>query len=181
MSRLYFPGDAVTHSFVTSGATGVAANADSLPTASVYRNGVLDGTVTVTITNTTTGLYLAAYTVPTTYAYGDVVECVVSATIGGIATLAVVDSLRLWKPALATTDSVQASPTPTTTAFAGSSALASSNGFYNKQWLVFLTGVNARQAKEISGYVGSTRTFTTAAFPVAPSAGDAFAVIGQGP
>ena len=181
MSRLYFPGDAVKHSFVTSGASGAAVNADSLPTGAVYRNGVLDGAVTVTITNTTTGLYLAAYTVPTTYAYGDVVECVISATIGGVATLAAVDSVRLWKSSLGTTDSVQASPAPTTTAFAGSSALSSSDSFYNKQWLVFLTGANARQAKEITGYVGSTRTFTTAAFPAAPSAGDAFAVIGQGP
>lgn len=79
-------GDTYRATFTTVGATGVAVNADSLPTAAVKKNGVADGAVTVTVANDSTGQYSASFTVPTGYAHGDLVEVVASATIATIAT-----------------------------------------------------------------------------------------------
>jgi hypothetical protein len=95
MSRIFVPGDAYATSFTTSASTGAAANADSLPTVAILRNGAIDGAVTVTVTNIATGLYKAAATIPSSYADGDVVECVATATMGGIVTKAKVDAIRL--------------------------------------------------------------------------------------
>lgn len=68
---------------------------------------------------------------------------------------------------------VQASPAPTTTRFAGDSALSAADRAYGGK-IVFLTGANQGQSRQITGYVGSTKTISCAAFPVAPSAGDEF-------
>lgn len=95
----YKPGDTVRKTFTTHDATGAATNADSLPTASVYRNGTLDAAVTVTVANLATGLYSAVCTLPSGYAAGDSVQVVVSATVGGVTAslsidLGVLDSKR---------------------------------------------------------------------------------------
>lgn len=95
MARLYQAGDAYTKSFTISNSTGAAANADSLPTGSILRNGAADGAVTVTITNPATGQYKAAATIPGGYAVDDVVELLIAATVGGVATKSVVDTVRL--------------------------------------------------------------------------------------
>lgn len=100
MSRLYRPGDSYNTSFVVTSATGAAANADSTPTGSLLQNGAADGAVTVTVTNPATGQYKAACTIPGGYAAGDVVELLIAATVGTVATKAVVDKIRLvqWPP-----------------------------------------------------------------------------------
>lgn len=81
-------GDTHRVTFATLAASGAAANADSLPTGAVKRNGVADGAVTVTVANDSTGQYSASYTIPTGYNNGDVIELVISATVGGVATKA---------------------------------------------------------------------------------------------
>ena len=96
MSRIYSPGDAYTGIFTTSDpTTGNAANADSTPTAKLLRNGVHDAAVTVTVANVETGVYSLSCTIPGSYANGDRLAFLVAATVGGIASKASVDSLRL--------------------------------------------------------------------------------------
>src|SRR5580704_6374030 len=69
--------------------TGVVTNADSLPTGTLYLNGVANG-ATVTVTNVSTGLYKAAVTLPT-LAVNDLVELVITATVSSIT-----DSATIW-------------------------------------------------------------------------------------
>lgn len=77
-------GDAITVSFTTQRFdTGAAANADSLPTGTLYVNGVSNA-ATVTVTNTTTGQYRAAVTLPT-ITTGDRCEIAIAATVNSVA------------------------------------------------------------------------------------------------
>lgn len=63
-------------------ATGVATDADSLPTGTLYVNGTADA-ASVTVTNITTGFYKAAVTLPT-LAVGDVVDLRINATVSSV-------------------------------------------------------------------------------------------------
>jgi hypothetical protein len=77
-------GDAIAVSFTTQRFdTGAATNADSLPTGTLYVNGVSNA-ATVTVTNTTTGQYRAAVTLPT-LATGDRCEIAIAATVNSVA------------------------------------------------------------------------------------------------
>lgn len=83
--RLFSPGETFPPArFGISGATGAAVNADSTPTLAVFRNGVLDGAVSVTVANPATGEYSFTFTIPGGYALGDVVSVRAAATVGGI-------------------------------------------------------------------------------------------------
>lgn len=91
------PGDVVTARFVTtSPTTGAAADADSLPTGILVRNGT-NTAETVTITDATgTGRYNAAFTVPASWSAGDdltldVTATVASVTLGGTPWFATLD------------------------------------------------------------------------------------------
>lgn len=78
-------------------------------------------------------------------------------------------------------DTVQSSPSPTTTVFAGSGALSSSNISYQNMFIHFSSGDNTGEARRIASYVGSTNTITLdTALPVAPSATDTFDILGYG-
>jgi hypothetical protein len=84
-------GQVVTDEFTTRRFdTGVSANADTLPTAVLVKNGV-DQADVVTITNVGTGRYKFAVTMPT-IAYGDVVSVVVTAIVN-----AVTDRDVIWR------------------------------------------------------------------------------------
>lgn len=76
-------------------ATQALVNADSTPTGTLVKNGT-DTAVTVTITNKGTGIYVAQFTIPSTYVAGDEVALRIAATIGGVATGKVV-----WQESLA--------------------------------------------------------------------------------
>jgi hypothetical protein len=95
MSRIYKAGHSLMRSFTVTDDTGAAANADATPIGAALRNGVTDGAVAVTVAAHSTGVYHASFTIPGTYAAGDVVELVVTAAVGGVTTKAVVDSVRL--------------------------------------------------------------------------------------
>jgi len=69
--------------------------------------------------------------------------------------------------------------TPTTTSFDGASGLTATDDFYNSSILLFVTGNLAGLEREITDFVGSTLTFTTGAFPVAPANGDKFVIINR--
>ena len=80
----YVPGGAINALFTISGAGGGLANADSLPTATMYHNAAIDGTVTFTVTNVATGIYKAVGTVPGSYTAGDSIALFINATVSGI-------------------------------------------------------------------------------------------------
>lgn len=93
MSRLYKAGDTYCKSFTVCNSTGAAADADSTPTGTILLQGAADATV-VTVTKVATGQYKAtASALPGTA--GDVIELLIAATVGGVATKAIVDAIRL--------------------------------------------------------------------------------------
>jgi hypothetical protein len=74
------------------------------------------------------------------------------------------------------------SASPTSSSFAGSNALSSSDNFYNSSILVFTSGSLKGIARKVAGYTGSTRTFAfDAAYPTAPAQNDTFVLIGRIP
>ena len=79
------PGDSVTVDFaVTAPTTGALTNADSTPAGKLVQNGSDDTSVTVTVTNKSTGRYKASFTIPSTYQIGDDVDLVVTYAVGGV-------------------------------------------------------------------------------------------------
>lgn len=79
------------------------------------------------------------------------------------------------------TDSIQASPAPTVTSFAGSSALSAIDDFYRGALVAFAKGANKGVgARRCTGYVGSTKVFTfIVAWPAVPVSTDEFFIIGR--
>ncbi|MFO0907049.1 MAG: hypothetical protein U0794_01565 [Isosphaeraceae bacterium] len=94
-TRNFQPGDSYGISFTIKSASGSLTNADALPTGTLYRNGVADGAVAVTVSSSATGVYQASCTVPAGYAVADRVSVLITATIGGVATGEFVDHIRL--------------------------------------------------------------------------------------
>lgn len=74
-----------------------------------------------------------------------------------------------------------ASGSPTATAVPAAAGLSAADGFYSGAFLLFTSGANKGLGQKVTGYVGSTRTFATQAFPTAPAAGDTFVVLGRVP
>lgn len=71
------------------------------------------------------------------------------------------------------------SVTPGTTSFAGSAGLSSADGFYTGAYLAFTSGALQGIARQVTGYTGSSKTFTfTNAFPASPAYNDSFDIIG---
>ena len=65
-----------------------------------------------------------------------------------------------------------------TTTFSGSgSDLSTVDDEYNNSYLKFTSGDNAGEVKQITNYVGSTKTFTTEAFTNTPQDGDIFVLL----
>ena len=70
---------------------------------------------------------------------------------------------------------VQATPTPSTTSFAGGAGLTNTDQFYDGYSLTFTDGPNAGFSRSVLTYTGSTRLFTLSQpFPNAPAAGNHF-------
>lgn len=90
------PGDTYIGEFTTwIPGTGVAADADSLPTAVVSKNGVDDGAVVVTVTDKGVGRYKLSFTVPNTYAVGDFIAVTALFAVSTVNMSVVVDMFRL--------------------------------------------------------------------------------------
>lgn len=143
-------GQAVTTEFTTATpTTGAAANADSLPTATLYVDGTANG-ASVTVTNVTTGIYKAAVTLPTLTA-GQVVSIVVSATVATVA-----GTGKVWE---AVADTLRVSDTLTANPASGGIASASFAGG--------ATIPRVTLADTVTTYTGNT-----------PQTGDAYARIG---
>ena len=70
--------------------TGVLTDADSTPTGTLYVNGTANG-ATVTVTKISTGLYKAAFTLPT-LAVGDLCCLIIAATVSSVS-----DAAKVWE------------------------------------------------------------------------------------
>lgn len=95
----YRPGDPFTSGFtLVNLTTREPADADSTPTATLYRNGTADGAVTCTVTNITTGVYKVTGTLGGSYAEGDAVQILVSAVVSGKSGKEWIDSFQIAEP-----------------------------------------------------------------------------------
>jgi len=93
---VYKPGNAVHGEFVTNNfGTGSATDADSVPVATVNRNGTDDAGVSVQVLHLDIGRYGFFFTIPPTYAAGDAVVATVQVTLNSILAKAVVWSEQL--------------------------------------------------------------------------------------
>lgn len=86
LTGIFKPGDAVVVQFPTQDQEGAGAAPDALPTAALYRNGVADAEVAVTVAAAAgeSALFNASFTIPADYAVGDCVSMVPTATVDGV-------------------------------------------------------------------------------------------------
>ena len=75
--------------------TGLLQNADSTPTCQVYKNGSIDASFSLTITNITTGIYKATGNIPSSYITGDIIYILCSATVNGESDTAIIDNFEI--------------------------------------------------------------------------------------
>lgn len=142
--------------------TTTATNLTNAPTA---------GDLTATMKTSVTTAATAA--TPTAAAVTGSVGSVTDLTTATIST-AVLDAFAT------ASDAVAASPSPTTTAFAGSNSLSSTDSWYVGSVLLFTSGALDGLARKITSYTGSTRLITvTYGWPVAPTAADTFRILGR--
>lgn len=87
---MYRPNTQIIREFTTSGASGAAVNADSLPTGTLAKNGVDDVAVTVTVVNIDTGRYKATCLIPINYLAGDTISLTINATVASISAKSVI-------------------------------------------------------------------------------------------
>lgn len=163
---------------VAPGAAGGHFIAGSNATTTVNITGNLTGNVTGSVGSVTAAITLP--TIPTDWitANGVAADAIGSSELAASAATEIATAVL---DAFATaSDSVQASPSPTTTAFAGSSSLSSTDSWYVGSVLVFTSGTLDGIARKITSYTGSTRLITvTAAWPTAPTAADTFRILGR--
>jgi hypothetical protein len=76
---------------------------------------------------------------------------------------------------------------PLAGSFKGDAGLSATDDRYNQRWLAFISGALKGEARKVSDYVGSTKTFSFAGvagaldapFPAAPANGDIGILIGR--
>lgn len=94
------PGGSYFEFFTTRDETGAAVNADSLPTVSVYIDGILSAPAAalLTVTNMATGLYKVTGTLSAPFSLSNQVAIVVSATVVGVVYTALLESIKVDNP-----------------------------------------------------------------------------------
>mgnify|MGYP003423890151 CR=1 FL=1 len=168
MAGIVKTGQTVTPTFaVSSPTTGAAANADSLPTGTLYVNGAADA-ASVTVTNITTGFYKAAVTLPALSA-GDTVDIRIAATVGGIAA-----GNTIWS-AIADTKRLSDTLSSDVVAISGDSA-AADNLEAAADGSGYNLGGGSVVAASVTGAVGSVAAGGISAASIATGAVDADAL-----
>lgn len=99
MSESYQPGSVVGIQRTVQDRFGALTDADSLPIATLVRNGDNTGE-SITVTNISTGVYKLAFTIPVAWTLKDTVEVRVVAIVGGVTGAAIVWSVVLATPAV---------------------------------------------------------------------------------
>lgn len=84
------PGQTITRTFKTLNEAGQLVNADNLPAAALYRNGILTAIV-VSVSPIGAGVYQYSFTIPADWQSGDQVAMHFSAVIDSIPVHAVKD------------------------------------------------------------------------------------------
>lgn len=112
---MYQPGNTAIVEFTISNSAGAAANADSLPTGILARNG-LDTATAVTITNVDTGRYRASVPLDPTYVAGDSISISIAATVGGVVAKDIVLNDSLYPGASGIVSALLATAIPNTNA-----------------------------------------------------------------
>jgi hypothetical protein len=177
MSLDYAPGDTFYKEFtVQTPSTGAAVNSDSTPTVVVNKNGTDDGTVSAaaTITGIDTGRYKVTFTIPTTYAPGDVINVTAVAVVSGVTGKALIATTKLGIGATRQFNGKATSNGTTTTVI--DSSLASLTESLLNRIVVFQTPRLA--AAQITAHTPGSSTFTFANQPLvnATITGDVYSV-----
>jgi hypothetical protein len=159
----------VTTSFTTTFTGNVTGSVGSVTGAVGSVTGNVGGNVTGSVGSVATGgitaASIAADAIGASELAADAVTEIATAVLDAFATAS---------------DSVQASPAPSTTQFAGSSSLSSTDSWYVGSVLVFTSGALDGLARKITSYTGATRLITvTSAWPTAPSSSDTFRILGR--
>jgi hypothetical protein len=152
------PGDSIYATFTVSDSTGALVDADSLPTATIVKNGADDGAVTLTVTNVSTGRYKVTGTVPDTYVGGDSVEIYVAATVasvsGGVVVRSfIVDELRV-QDSVVRMNTAQSGTVDGITLDASASSVTN---FYKGCQIRIIGGTGVGQTRLCNGYDGTTK------------------------
>jgi hypothetical protein len=162
----------VTTSFTTTFTGNLTGSVGSVTGAVGSVTGNVGGNVTGSVGSVVSTVTLAAATHT-----GAVIPTVTTVTNQLTATAianAVADEFTVAE------DAVEASPSPTTTAFEGSNSLSSTDDFYNGSVLYFTSGTLKGVGRKISDYTGATRLITLSpALPTAPTATDTFRILGR--
>ena len=93
--RIYKAGQTYYTEFTTHNEANNLTNADALPTAAAYKNGILDAGFVLTVANISTGLYSITGTVPVGYADDDRVSIFVTCAISGATKGGIVDQITV--------------------------------------------------------------------------------------
>jgi hypothetical protein len=158
MADAYLPGSSVTLLRTTLNAAGGLQDADSLPTGELVRNGVIDGAVTVTVVDVGVGRYTLSFTIPTSYALGDTVELLMTATIdltssGAVVWTAALQSAVILGPLAITVSDDLLVPSPVKLA-----------AFHNSERSLVLTVVDSSgNAVDLTAFAALTFTVETSA------------------
>jgi hypothetical protein len=186
--------------------TGVKTNADSLPTGTLFINGVSNA-ATVAVTNVATGEYKCQVTLPT-LSLGDVLDIIVAGSVNGVADQAVVwrdtrqdaavsdlatdyalasgvNTTQIAGSASAASNQSAAANkvyvgtvtgSPTTTTFVDTNQTAGDDGWWNGRILIFGASIQG-QGTPITGWSASTHTYTFKALTRAPTITDPYVIV----
>jgi hypothetical protein len=167
---------------------GAWAQKNAAQTLSHEENGWYEVSLDTTDTNTLGLLKIAVHesgALPVWDDYLVVPANVYDSVVGGSDTLQVDLTQINGSTAVATKFEKSASTIETGTVAAGSTTSTintsdlteATNDHYKDRWLIFVTGAAARQAKQITGYNGTTKALTTGVFQDAPATSDTFVIV----
>lgn len=164
--------------FATQNISGVAANADSTPTISVFKQGSSIAGGSPVVTNQATGLYEVAIVISAANGFevGKEFSVSAAATVGGTAGKVPVCSFVVDP----TVPRGAASGSPTTTVIPTNITVGTAD-FYKNALLHIETGTGAGQVAKIGAMTtgGQITLATGFAFAVAPVAGDLVRIINR--
>lgn len=177
MNATFAPGDTFRGGFTLRRVdTMNAANADSPPTITLYRNGTADGAVTLTpaAVSGKGGAYQVTGTIPSTYAFGDLIEVLAEATVNLVTDRHWIYRDRLAVPGQIRSGTAQGGASASITLDAAASATAN---LYVGLRVRIIGGTGLGQVRTITAYDGTTKVATVdRAWTIAPDATSGFAL-----
>lgn len=173
-------GRTIIKDFICHTSAGAISDADSTPAVAVFENDTDTAILNPTVTKRTslTGNYRVsiAVTAANGFEIGKSYNAIASATVGGVASKAVIASF-IVENIISKTGVIVADGSNTATTF--KTDLSESTTDYHKDALIlFTSGDLINQVKKVSAYNGSTKFITVASdFTGTPAASDAFILV----